>query len=259
MTKQNMPRFTESQLFTIEALNRIESFAWPEGAKFASVSLGEKAIGFYKQKPLALTVGFDLQYAIYDAGEQCLQYLPDQHPDWRNSLITREQFDSVDGWVKNDGSHNRQPSNVSSVIDVMINRGTGFTAVAASEFLWDAAERSDCVFYWRYHKPSNAEINEAVAIKDPAPCFARRSFPWVDCENGFIIPDRIKEVELAISGGPIIEVLAELDTDLQKQGWPKFQSAHIDLKRIICNNTNQNITAHVIRYLPIDAREFTHE
>lgn len=254
MTKQNMPRLTESQLFTIEALNKIQGFVWPDGATSAAMDNASVLIHFYAMEPVAGRFSFS---------GVCV-YAPDaisdsDHPDWRNSLITKEQFDRVDGWVKNDGSHHRQPSNVSSVIDVMINRGTGFTAVAASEFLWNAAERSDCVFYWRYHKPSNAEINEAVAIKDPAPCFARRSFPWVDCENGFIIPDRIKEVELAISGGPIIEVLAELDTDLQKQGWPKFQSAHIDLKRVICNNTNQNITAHVIRYLPIDAREFTHE
>lgn len=250
MTKQNMPRLTESQLFTIEALNKIQGFVWPDGAEFASYDRWSFRIDLWSHEPELRSGGFYGQCILIKR-----IHVESTHPDWRNSLITKEQFDRVDGWVKNDGSHNRQPSNISSVIDVMINRGTGFTAVAASEFLWNAAERSDCVFYWRYHKPSNAEINEAVAIKDPAPCFARRSFPWVDCENGFIIPDRIKEVELAISGGPIIEVLAELDTDLQKQGWPKFQSAHIDLKRIICNNTNQNITAHVIRYLPIDARE----
>lgn len=250
MTKQNMPRLTESQLFTVEALNRIHGFVWPDKAEFAAMDLDEREVHFYTKRPYEKEKQFSIAAGYLKSSD-----VEDRHPDWRNSLITKYQFDRVDGWVRNDGSHNRQPSNVSSLIDVMINRGTGFVAVAANECLWNATKRSDCVFYWRYHKPSNAEINETSAITDPAPYFARRSFPWVDCENGFIIPDRIKEVELAISGGPIIEVLAELDTDLQKQGWPKFQSAHIDLKRVICNHTNQNITAHVIRYLPIDARE----
>lgn len=246
MTKQNMPRLTESQLFTIEALNKIQGFAWPKGAKFASVSLGEKEVSFYKRKPLALTVGFDLQYAIYDSDKY---FSLVHHPDWRNSLITREQFDSVDGWVRNSGT---QPVSDECIVECKVDGPLGaIGCLPASVWNW----KQGGLTHWRYGKHSSSEVNETAAITDPAPYFARRSFSWVGCENGFIIPDRVKEVELAIPGGPIIEVLAELDTDLQKQGWPKFQSAHIDLKRVICNNTNQNITAHVIRYLPIDARE----
>lgn len=230
MTKQNMPRLTESQLFTIEALNRIEGFAWPKNANHAFMNHEHRFVSFSSGACSVPGADGICQYHGIYAGDISVGTY---HPDWSNSLITKEQFDSVDGWVR---------SWVASVPKSIPACGIEI----------------ECGMFgrkWRYRKPSNAEVSETSAITDPAPYFARRSFPWVDCENGFIIPDRIKEVELAISGGPIIEVLAELDTDLQKQGWPKFQSAHIDLKRIICNNTNQNITAHVIRYLPIDARE----
>ncbi|MDA1378725.1 hypothetical protein PCI56_01200 [Plesiomonas shigelloides subsp. oncorhynchi] len=46
MTKQNMPRLTESQLFTIEALNRIEGFVWPKEATHASMDAGTRVVDF---------------------------------------------------------------------------------------------------------------------------------------------------------------------------------------------------------------------
>lgn len=254
MTKQNMPRLTESQLFTIEALNRIEGFIWPKNANRAFMNHEHRFVSF--SSGVCQVSGADgiCQYHGIYAGDISVGTY---HPDWSNSLITREQFDSVDGWVR--WISGERPVPAETLIDVEFKTGATSTQTIcciAGEIAWWSYST---ITGYRYHKPSNAEINEASAITEPAPYLARRSFSWVGCENGFVIPDRIKEVELEISGGPIIEVLAELDTDLQKQGWPKFQSAHIDLKRIICNNTNQNITAHVIRYLPIDAREFTHE
>lgn len=245
MTKQNMPRLTESQLFTIEALNRIEGFVWPKNANRAFMNHEHRFVSFSSGACSVPGADGICQYHGIYAGDISVGT---HHPDWSNSLITKEQFDSVDGWVRN--TKLKLPLELlDSQVEVLHHNGE-IAFDDANAFYWD-----ENVDKWRYRKPSNAEINETSAITDPAPYFARRSFSWVGCENGFIIPDRIKEVELAISGGPIIEVLAELDTDLQKQGWPKFQSAHIDLKRVICNNTNQNITAHVIRYLPIDARE----
>lgn len=232
MTKQNMPRLTESQLFTIEALNRIEGFVWPVKATYASIDSESLLVDFWSSspRPSQHIPAFDGEtghliddYAHVDA----------KHPDWRGSLITREQFDSVDGWVR---------SWVASVPKSIPACGIEI----------------ECGMFgrkWRYRKPSNAEVSETSAITDPAPYFARRSFPWVDCENGFIIPDRIKEAELAILDEPIIVVLAEVDEDLQDQGGSKFRAAHINQEQVICNDTNQNITAHVIRYLPIDARE----
>ncbi|MGL5485994.1 MAG: hypothetical protein ACRDC6_06875 [Shewanella sp.] len=241
---------TDAQLFTIEALNKIQDFVWPKDANFACafniVNGRNFGVEFYIEKPTPSDAIEAFKGAL-SKGDPTKVILG-KHPDWRNSLITREQFDSVDAWGRN--TKLKLPLELlDSQVEVLHHNGE-IAFDDANAFYWD-----ENVDKWRYRKPSNAEVNEASSITDSAPYFARRSFPWVDCENGFIIPDRIKEVELAISGGPIIEVLAELDTDLQKQGWPKFQSAHIDLKRIICNNTNQNITAHVIRYLPIDARE----
>lgn len=248
MTKQNMPPLAESQLFTIEALNKIQGFVWPDKAEFAAMDLDEREVHFYTKKPYEKEKQFSIAAGYLKSSD-----VEDRHPDWRGSLISKAQFDSVDGWVR--WISGERPVPAETIIDVEFKTGATSTQTIcciAGEIAWWSYST---ITGYRYHKPSNAEINDASSIIDSAPCFARRSFPWVGCENGFIIPDRIKEVELASSGGPIIEVLAELDTDLQKQGWPKFQGAHIDLKRIICNNTNRSITAHVIRYLPIDARE----
>lgn len=250
MTKQNMSRLTESQLFTIEALNRIQFFKWPNKATHAAMNRDDTEVLFYVGSAKVYKGRFSGVILLRDK----FTLTDRKHPDWRNSLITREQFDSVDGWVRN--IERVDPECVKGKLIDVTDGVCANNRIISDDAEWDAYEHESNYFdRWRYHKPSNPEVNETSAITDPAPYFARRSFPWVDCENGFIIPDRVKEVELAISGGPIIEVLAELDTDLQKQGWPKFQSAHIDLKRVICNHTNQNITAHVIRYLPIDARE----
>lgn len=230
MTKQNMLRLTESQLFTVEALNRIHGFVWPKEATHASMDDASVLIHFYAMEPVAGRFSFS---------GVCV-YAPDaisdsKHPDWRNSLITREQFESVDGWVR---------SWVASVPKSIPACGIEIECGMLGR-------------KWRYRKPSNAEINETSTITDPAPYFARRSFSWVGCENGFIIPDRIKEAEFNILGDPVIVILAEVDEILQEQDGSIFRAAHIDINlgEAICNHTNQNITSHVIRYLPIDARE----
>lgn len=232
MTKQNMPRLTESQLFTIEALNRIEGFVWPAGAKFAAMDNCVSCVDFYVNKVVLRDRALSFIGKRSHLKPVHLGYV---HPDWRNSLITREQFESVDGWVR---------SWVASVPKSIPACGIEI----------------ECGMFgrkWRYRKPSNAEIKETSAITDPAPYFARRSFSWVGCENGFIIPDRIKEAEFNILGEPVIVILAEVDEILQEWDGSIFRAAHIDINlgEAICNHTNQNITAHVIRYLPIDARE----
>ncbi|HAG3150050.1 TPA: hypothetical protein G8O65_004083 [Salmonella enterica] len=49
-------------------------------------------------------------------------------------------------------------------------------------------------------------------------------------------------------------VLVELDKDKQREGWPRFCMAVLDVLMgiIICHQTAENISSHVIRYMPID-------
>lgn len=246
MTKQNMPRLTESQLFTIEALNETQGFVWPEQATHAAMDLYSPSVHLYAYQPylkdpIFLSVGGYLG---------CVR-APSTSPDWRNSLITREQFDGVDGWVRNSGT---QPVSDECIVECKVDGPLGaIGCLPASVWNW----KQGGLTHWRYGKHSSSEVNETAAITDPAPYFARRSFSWVGCENGFIIPDRIKEAEFNILGDPVIVILAEVDEILQEQDGSIFRAAHIDINlgEAICNHTNKNITAHVIRYLPIDARE----
>ncbi|MGL5307224.1 MAG: hypothetical protein ACRC9Y_13990, partial [Aeromonas veronii] len=85
---------SEGKMFTIEALNRIEGFVWPDKAKFADFDSGGWFVFFRLHEPKALRGSFEGGYidgSLVDTGVD--------HPDWRNSLITREEFELVDGWV----------------------------------------------------------------------------------------------------------------------------------------------------------------
>lgn len=99
MTKQNMPRLTESQLFTIEALNGIQGFVWPKEATHASMDAETQVVDFWTAEPRPLQTP-----SAFDGPDDSLVdndvYAKSKHPDWRGSLITREQFDSVDGSVR---------------------------------------------------------------------------------------------------------------------------------------------------------------
>lgn len=88
---------TESQLFTIEALNRIDGFVWPEGAKFAAMDNCVSCVDFYINKVILHDCALHFTGKRSHLKPVQIGYI---HPDWRNSLITREQFDSVDGWVR---------------------------------------------------------------------------------------------------------------------------------------------------------------
>ena len=48
-----------------------------------------------------------------------------------------------------------------------------------------------------------------------------------------------------------------VDVGKQSQGWPQFIAAYIDMRlnRYICGNTAENVSDHVLRYLPFDHSE----
>lgn len=153
---------TEGQLFTIEALNRIEGFSWPDGAEFATFDRGYTSVNFWTDKPTANNPKFfgPLESSVY---------VNAYHPDWRNSLITREQFDSVDGWVRNDG--NEPVSGVSGYCRVDVKHENGIIDLGFSSdgYEWDwQGDNEYRIVAWRYHKPTKeAEMKDTEAFQPP--------------------------------------------------------------------------------------------
>ncbi|MCX9039382.1 hypothetical protein NLN82_25580 [Citrobacter portucalensis] len=80
---------------------------------------------------------------------------------------------------------------------------------------------------------------------------SRRSFSWVE---GTVLPKWV----MSLASGPrtceTVFVLAEVDIKKQRQGWPRFVPALIDIRlgHIQCSSTSHIISAHVLRYLPVD-------
>lgn len=171
MTKQNMPRLTESQLFTIEALNRIDGFVWPKNANHAFMNHEHRFVSFSSGACSVPGADGICQYHGIYAGDISVGT---HHPDWSNSLITKEQFNSVDGWVRN--TKLKLPLELlDSQVEVLHHNGE-IAFDDANAFYWD-----ENVDKWRYRKPSNAEITAAFdnAFNSVAEVSAE-SWPYVD-------------------------------------------------------------------------------
>ncbi|MEG1651921.1 MAG: hypothetical protein RRZ38_00045 [Hafnia sp.] len=147
---------TEGQLFTIEALNRIDGFVWPDGMSCAGMMEGGCSVWFF-QGAVATMPDF-----LSFAGWVTSSGVGVEHPDWRNSLITREQFDSVDGWVRND---NRKPNVGDVFVDIMFDSGNISLCNCVNEWEW-----VDCdIIKWRYNKPLDyCESDQQEAPKQPS-------------------------------------------------------------------------------------------
>ncbi len=85
-------------------------------------------------------------------------------------------------------------------------------------------------------------------------CVGRKVFPWVE---GRVIPAWVRDLAAGPQGCENTFIIAELDADKQSQGWPQFIAAYIDMRlnRYICGNTAENVSDHVLRYLPFDHSE----
>ncbi|MGL5648792.1 MAG: hypothetical protein ACRDDY_13175 [Clostridium sp.] len=140
---------TESQLFTIEALNRIEGFEWPKDAKFAAMDDGRKDVLFYLHKPMRAHTVFTGDFFGLDGITS-----QSTHPDWCNSLITREQFESVDGWVRNNCIFTK----INSLIDVTIKSKGDDYVIDGSCDNWTPEWESGDIVKWRYRKPKKQEV-----------------------------------------------------------------------------------------------------
>lgn len=185
---------TEGQLFTIEALNRIEGFEWPEKAKFAEVDGG--CIAYF--------------YESDSTGSSPLTSVRVKDPyDKRkiNASITREQFDSVDGWVLFGGIES--PVSGDCAIDVKYANGTAEINFSADGYEWNWRGDGLRIVAWRYHKPTKE--NE---MQQPKP-FKKR-----DCIETLIDKrkDAIEQKRLALAALEEAEA-KERELMLSIQAW----------------------------------------
>ncbi|MGL5280518.1 MAG: hypothetical protein ACRC8W_01960 [Plesiomonas shigelloides] len=145
---------TEDQLFTIEALNRVDGFVWPEKASNAWVNKDKSFVCFtVLGGSRVLSIKECRVYnGIYAKGVS----ESSQHQGWRNSLITREQFDSVDRWVRNNGDK------IIFSGDYDVNRNGSVMRITG---IWT---QDSSVICWRYHKPTKETEMQPEAPKQPS-------------------------------------------------------------------------------------------
>jgi Mn-dependent transcriptional regulator len=95
----------------------------------------------------------------------------------------------------------------------------------------------ECNGFYNHHNAMNAP--------------RRTSYEWVE---GHQFPVKVMRLAHGPKGCESVSVLAEMDSEKQKQGWPWFQVAVIDVRmgHIKCCSTGEFITDHVLRYLPLD-------
>ncbi|MGL4467955.1 MAG: hypothetical protein ACRCUK_10750 [Plesiomonas shigelloides] len=154
---------TEGQLFTIEALNKIDGFVWPDGAEFAALDRDDVYINFFQNGALPYDdeawIGKRLVNSSVNVGAARI--------DWRNSLITREQFESVDGWVRHTG--NSMPDEADEKrIDYMMRSGVSWDYCTANNLDWDSSCHADDIIKWRYSKQSKETDMQPEVPKQPS-------------------------------------------------------------------------------------------
>ncbi|MGL4249541.1 MAG: hypothetical protein ACRDCI_11775 [Plesiomonas shigelloides] len=140
---------TEGKLFTIEALNRIEGFVWPDGATFGEVD-GGRFVYFYASDE-------GIQSAISSA-----RIKQDDDPMTLHVQITREEFESVDGWVRNDGN---PPVDDDAIVETIVNGEVDSRPFPADGIEWG---NGGCVSHWRYPKPTKETEMQPESPKQPS-------------------------------------------------------------------------------------------
>nr|WP_302981503.1 hypothetical protein [Plesiomonas shigelloides] len=141
----NENQLTESQLFTIEALNKIQGFVWPEGARFAAMDFDSPTVAFYAVSTQPSGSSFH-EYGYING---CYTVTYSKHPDWRNSMISKEQFYSVDGWVRHDNSE--CPTNSELQVQVKMHGSLGYwPGYPHIAKAWPWVDGG--ITHWRYHK-----------------------------------------------------------------------------------------------------------
>lgn len=227
---------TESQLFTIEALNRIEGFEWPEWAETAAMDAGSHAVCICKDTPCRIGSYFESEYSAK------MQSCGVTHPDWRNSLITREQFESVGGWVRNT-KLKLPPELLDSQIEVLHHNGE-IAFDDANSFYWD-----ENVDKWRYHKPQKEnmmpeQVDEQQSIEQLYDEYQTARSSLLDMKNQVEYLQGVVDASLAkikswhkergfdVSEvkpeiNPIVKVDVKLEPELKITDWRDLQKGDV--------------------------------
>ncbi|AWL70679.1 TPA: hypothetical protein I8438_001528 [Serratia marcescens] len=132
------------------------------------------------------------------------------------------------------------------------------TSKELAEFTGIGASRISALLRYRV-----AQGSVSKATKDGQPyyhleqrheCVSRKAFPWVE---GAVVPVWVRSLAAGVQGCESVYIVAELDADKQSQGWPQFITAYIDIRlgRCICGSTAEDVSSHVLRYLPFDHSE----
>lgn len=103
-----------------------------------------------------------------------------------------------------------------------------------------------------------SELNGLYALSCPSTS-PRPSYPWVE---GRLMPSWVTLLASGPRGCESVYVVAETSTRLQeKDGYPPFVLASLDIRlaRCICASTGQDISAHIVRYLPFDHADIPRE
>ncbi|WPM85235.1 hypothetical protein QNH14_02370 [Apirhabdus apintestini] len=82
----------------------------------------------------------------------------------------------------------------------------------------------------------------------------RQSFNWIE---GCALPGWVYRLARGPRTCESIDVVAELNTAKQEQGWPRFIFASIDVRLSCfkCLSTGELVDRYVLRYMPLDTRE----
>lgn len=135
----------EAKLFTIEALNKVQGFVWPDGTNYAAMDSLKGQVNFYTSMPGLKENDFSIDYV--STFEVCVT---SPYPGWKSSLITKGEFDSADGWVRNtDG----KPEINSVLLDIKFDAGVICNGICADDYNWV----DGYITYWRYHKTDRKE------------------------------------------------------------------------------------------------------
>lgn len=104
-------------------------------------------------------------------------------------------------------------------------------------------------------KEKHKEIQEAVRAILPVThniYIGAGFYPWIDGKDRYYLPHALQAC-YETGAGKAVNALVEVDKVLKEQGWPALCWAYLDVVPgvMICRSTNQNITSHMVRWLPV--------
>ncbi|MGL5726582.1 MAG: hypothetical protein ACRCYD_01850 [Plesiomonas sp.] len=120
---------------------------------FAAMDCDDQRAHFYRIAPECRAIAF-----VSNGNYVTARLVHASHPDWRNSLITREEFESVDGWVRHIMDGVPEINDGSSIDVKYCDDLLAFGILLESVNDDDSLDSWGNVRKWRYHKPQKQEV-----------------------------------------------------------------------------------------------------